>query len=189
MPMTTMAEKALLGYEPRRHRTVDPRHTLRRLAGGSVARQLDDTDARGVHHQPDVPVLSGERSLVDLQGDDGWHRCGVGPGRIRHQRRRWRTITDGTGVVTEVSTLFAAGTFTGAEPSAGAYARVAVTNNTTNWPAPTGDPAQVQNGTVVTFPTTTASWGQIAGFGLWDALTAGNARWWGLLTAASSSPP
>jgi hypothetical protein len=40
------------------------------------------------------------------------------------------------------------------EPSGGSYARVLVTNNTTNWPA--GNPKS--NGTVITFPTPSANW-------------------------------
>lgn len=48
------------------------------------------------------------------------------------------------------------------EPGAGAYARVAMTNNTTNWPgATTADPAVKGNGTAVTFPQATASWGTV----------------------------
>lgn len=43
--------------------------------------------------------------------------------------------------------------------STGAYARVAVVNNPTNWPASTGSaPATKQNGTAVTFPASTAAW-------------------------------
>lgn len=98
-------------------------------------------------------------------------------------------VTDGTAHWTEVSALFAAGTFTGAEPSGGAYARVEVANNVTNFPAPSGgNPAQVQNGTAVTYPTTTATWGDIAGFFLADASTAGNFHQWGVLSALATGP-
>lgn len=98
------------------------------------------------------------------------------------------TVTDGTVTWTEVSTLFAAGTITGTEPSGGAYARQGLTNNTTSWPAPTGgNPATVSNGAVVTYPTTTASWGQLAGIVVCDAVTAGNVDAWGPLSALNTA--
>ncbi len=61
----------------------------------------------------------------------------------------------------------------GTEVTGGAYARVAVTNNNTNWPdADTnGDKS---NGAIIQFPTPTASWGTITHFALLDAATAGN---------------
>jgi hypothetical protein len=67
---------------------------------------------------------------------------------------------------------------TAQEPSGGAYARVAVTNNTTNWPTATritNQPGyQMQNGATITFPTSTASWGTIAGFLIGDNATPGS---------------
>lgn len=47
----------------------------------------------------------------------------------------------------------------GVEPSSGSYARVAVTNNDTNWPAASG--RSKANGTVITFPAPTGAWGTI----------------------------
>lgn len=70
------------------------------------------------------------------------------------------------------------------EPSGGAYARVAVTNNATNFPAASG--RAKSNGTVVTFPTATASWGTISHFALYDAATGGTMRAWGALTTAQA---
>jgi hypothetical protein len=55
----------------------------------------------------------------------------------------------------------------GTEVTGGAYARTAVT-----FSAPSG--GQVVNSGTVTFPTPTAGWGTIVGWGLMDALTAGN---------------
>jgi hypothetical protein len=49
-----------------------------------------------------------------------------------------------------------------AEVTGGSYARVAVTNNDTNWPAATG--RSKSNGTTVTFPTSTASWATVGNF-------------------------
>lgn len=58
------------------------------------------------------------------------------------------------------------------EPSGGAYARVAVTNNTTNWPNASG--GAKSNGTTITFPPATAGWGtQIWAF-VADAASGGN---------------
>lgn len=69
----------------------------------------------------------------------------------------------------------AAYTATVAEPSGNAYARVAVTNNSTNWPASTGsNPASKSNGTSITFPTATGSWGTIQSWAIYDASTGGN---------------
>jgi len=61
----------------------------------------------------------------------------------------------------------------GTEVSGNAYARVAVTNNTSNFPAPTIK--QSANATVITFPTPTGSgWGTIVAGGWYDASTGGN---------------
>ena len=70
----------------------------------------------------------------------------------------------------------------GTEVTGGAYGRVAVTNNTTNWPVATGVTAAKSNGTVITFATATASWGTVVAFGIMDATTVGNLLWWGDLT-------
>jgi hypothetical protein len=70
----------------------------------------------------------------------------------------------------------------GTEVTGGAYARVAVTNNTTNWPAPTT--GTIANGAAITFPAPTAAWGTVTHFELWDAATAGTRRYWGALTTA-----
>lgn len=87
---------------------------------------------------------------------------------------------------TEVSNLLGSNTFSGIEPSTGSYARVSWTNNNTNWGTATGnDPASVTTLLPITFPTTTASWGQLVGAGLWDASSAGTLRAWGLFGAAS----
>lgn len=68
----------------------------------------------------------------------------------------------------------------GTEVAGGAYARVAVTNNSTNWPNATS--AQKKNGTAITFPTATASWGLVTHWGVYDALTVGNLGHWNALT-------
>jgi hypothetical protein len=71
----------------------------------------------------------------------------------------------------------------GTEVSGGSYARVAVTNNTTNFPNATGGgPSLKVNGTVITFPAPTADWGTVVGWGLYDAASSGNLLWTAPLT-------
>lgn len=72
----------------------------------------------------------------------------------------------------------------GTEVTGGDYARVAVTNNTTNWPAASS--GSKSNGTAFTFTQATADWGTVVAFGILDALTSGNLLYWGDLTASKS---
>lgn len=65
------------------------------------------------------------------------------------------------------------------------YARVAVTNNTTNWPNASGtSPTSKSNGTTFTFPTATADWGTIVAMAIFDASTSGNMLYWATLNAS-----
>ena len=67
------------------------------------------------------------------------------------------------------------------EVSGGAYDRVALTNNATNWPsAASGTKA---NGTTITFPTATAGWGTVISFYVVDAASGGNCLYGGDLAA------
>lgn len=68
----------------------------------------------------------------------------------------------------------------GTELSGNGYARVAVTNNATNWPAASG--GAKSNGTAIAFPQATAAWTQAVAFGIFDASSAGNLLYWGDLT-------
>lgn len=68
----------------------------------------------------------------------------------------------------------------GTEVSGGSYARVAVTNNDTNWPAASS--GAKANGTVITFPTATAAWGECVAFAILDAASGGNFLYWADLT-------
>jgi hypothetical protein len=70
----------------------------------------------------------------------------------------------------------------GTEVSGGAYARVTVANNATNWPAAAS--GSKSNGTIITFPTATAAWGTVTSFALFDAATAGNLICFGNLSAS-----
>lgn len=59
-----------------------------------------------------------------------------------------------------------------AEPSGNGYARVAVTNNTTNFPAASA--GSKSNGTEIAFATPTGSWGTVTHAALFDASSGGN---------------
>ena len=72
----------------------------------------------------------------------------------------------------------------GTEVSGGGYARVAVTNNSTNWPAASG--GSKSNGVDMTFPQATADWGTVVAFAIFDASTAGNMLYWGDLTTSKT---
>lgn len=66
------------------------------------------------------------------------------------------------------------------EVAGGAYTRVAVTNNLANFPDATGTgPASKTTGTVITFPTASASWGSVTAFYILDAAAAGNVLYGG----------
>lgn len=68
----------------------------------------------------------------------------------------------------------------GTEVTGGSYARVAVTNDSTNWPAASG--GAKSNGTAITFPSPSANWGVVVAFGIFDAASAGNLLYWGLIS-------
>lgn len=74
----------------------------------------------------------------------------------------------------------------GTEVSGNAYARVAVTNNLTNFPAATGTTVATKtNGTAVTFPVAApAGWGTVVAVGWFDASTAGNLLDWATLAVS-----
>jgi hypothetical protein len=78
-------------------------------------------------------------------------------------------------------------TTSGGNPTA--YARVAVTNNTTNWPNATGtSPTTKQNGTAINFPVCTTNWGTCTDFFIGDgsAVSTGAILGWGTLTTAKT---
>lgn len=72
----------------------------------------------------------------------------------------------------------------GTEVSGGSYARKAVTNNSTNFPAAS---AGVKSLAVAqTFVTPTGSWGTVTHFALFDASTAGNMLGWAALSSSQT---
>lgn len=73
----------------------------------------------------------------------------------------------------------------GAEVTGGSYARQAVTNNATNFPAASG--GSKQNGTAITWSTPpSADWGTIVGFAICDAATNGNILYWGAISPSKT---
>lgn len=71
------------------------------------------------------------------------------------------------------------------EVSGSAYSRVAITNNSTNWPAASGtSPATKSNGTTITFTTATGSWGTVLSGYVVDAASNGNILYGGDLTVS-----
>lgn len=89
----------------------------------------------------------------------------------------WNATLDGT------STSATAG-----EISGNAYARVSITNNTTNFPNASGVTAAKSNGTTISFPTPTpAGWGSVTNVALADVSSgAGNLLLWGALTVSKT---
>jgi len=74
-----------------------------------------------------------------------------------------------------------AGTVT--EVTGNAYARVAVTNNATNFPNASGVGAAKSLHVAFSFPAPTpGNWGTVTAFGIYDAASAGNLLAWGDLT-------
>jgi len=70
------------------------------------------------------------------------------------------------------------------EPSSGAYARVAITNNATNFPAASS--GAKTNGTAITFPESTASWGTITHIGFYNQASGGALYFWEALPTSKA---
>lgn len=70
------------------------------------------------------------------------------------------------------------------EVSGNNYSRVAVTRNQTNFPASSG--GAISNGTAITFPQASGSWGTVTQVAIFDAATTGNTLAWGDLTVAKA---
>lgn len=72
----------------------------------------------------------------------------------------------------------------GTEVTGGSYARVSFTNNTSNYPAPSG--GVVQNGNPINWGTATGNWGTVVGVAVYDASSGGNLIAFALLTTATT---
>ena len=64
----------------------------------------------------------------------------------------------------------------GTEVTGGSYARVAYTNNATNFPAASG--GAKSNGTLIAWAAATASWGTVVAVAGLDAASGGNFGFW-----------
>jgi len=62
------------------------------------------------------------------------------------------------------------------EPVGNGYARVAITNNLSNFPSATS--GAKTNGTAITFPESAASWGTITHVGFYNQATGGSLYFW-----------
>lgn len=100
--------------------------------------------------------------------------------RTNYERNRVLDARYGGGTYSKPATVYFA-LFTsmptvlgndGTEVTGGSYARVAVTNNATNFPNAAA--GQKTNANAITWPGATASWGAIQGIGIFDDPTAGN---------------
>ena len=70
------------------------------------------------------------------------------------------------------------------EPSGGAYARVAITNDKTTWTAASN--GSVSNAIDINFPEATAGWGTVTHMFIADAASGGNILVWGSLTTSKT---
>lgn len=70
------------------------------------------------------------------------------------------------------------------EVSGNAYARVQVVRNQANFPAASG--GAISNGTPITFPQATGSWGTVTQVFVMDSSTSGQLLAWGDLTVAKA---
>ena len=68
----------------------------------------------------------------------------------------------------------------GTEVTGGSYARVAVTNNATNFPAASS--GAKANGTAITFPAPSANWGVVTSFAIMSASSGGVILYFGNIT-------
>jgi hypothetical protein len=69
----------------------------------------------------------------------------------------------------------------GTEVTGGSYARV---TSATKWATPSA--GSVATNAVITFPTASADWGTVTGFGVMTASSAGTLLMWGALTASKT---
>lgn len=70
----------------------------------------------------------------------------------------------------------------GVEVSGGSYARVGVTNNSTNFPAASGSPPTKSNASAIVWTDPTGSWGTPTYWAIYDASTSGNLLRYGTIT-------
>lgn len=99
------------------------------------------------------------------------------------------TVTDGSTLVWTEATEYLLGintTYPPVEVSGGGYARQSLAQGTTDWNSAVVSPDnlgyQSTNKIAVPYPAATANWGLVVGWEFFDALTAGNGLYVGLVT-------
>ncbi len=93
------------------------------------------------------------------------------------------TTTDNTVTWIECTALLEANTITGLEATGNAYARPGLASGATNFASASGsNPSTTTTNVSIDFPAATPSgWGQVVGYGIFDALTGGNLYLFGYL--------
>lgn len=74
----------------------------------------------------------------------------------------------------------------GTEVAGSNYTRVALNPLDANWSAPTAGNGITSNSVAATFPVPSATWGTVTHFAIFDALSAGNMLFWGVLAVAKT---
>lgn len=110
------------------------------------------------------------------------------------QKKILDNIFKGTAYSPALPTTWYVGLFTtnpggagtgGVEATGGSYARQGITQANFN-AATAASPSVLDNTNVVTFPTASADWGTITGWGLFDAASAGNLVAWGVISPSKA---
>ena len=95
-----------------------------------------------------------------------------------------QTTTSGSAIFAEISSYWYQSANMTTEVSGGSYARQTLSNSNWNVPgsATTSPPASTYLTSAVNFPTSSASWGTVAAFGLWSNSSGGNLLAWNTLS-------
>ncbi len=104
---------------------------------------------------------------LDLVLTGGWSNY-LAHALLSHTFRNTAYTSPGTSIYTALYTTAPTASTAGTEVTGGSYARI----QTTAWDAPSN--GAVSNTNVITFPTSSASWGTVVAGSVMDALTVGN---------------
>lgn len=130
-----------------------------------------------------TPTFTGSSLFVEFDTSNGFSNYAANAFLDRMFRNQAFTVSaNHAGLTTAAPTNASTGSSI-TEVSGGSYARVAINNSGGGAPAwGTVASGSVNNADVVTFPTSSASWGTITHAVICDASTAGNLLWWGAVT-------
>lgn len=131
-------------------------------------------------------VSSGD-TIIPTTPNGRLYRCSTagttGAGEPTWPTTEGGTVADGTAVWTEMTPDLDALNSNVTEVTGGSYARVQRNPLDANWSGASATDGLTDNVAAITFPAPTANWGVIFGTFIADAVTAGNALFWGALTA------